>query len=433
MNPSLAYTWAGYLSFAAFAVSYVLVVFEERLGLRKSKPVILAGCLMWTFIGLYEALHGGPHASEEVRRIIGEIGEIFFFVLAAMIYINSLQERLVFDSFKSWLIRKKFSYRTLFWATGVITFFLSPVATSLPSALLMATIVNSVSRDRRFLLSSFISIVVAANAGGVWSPFGDITTLMVWAAGKVGMLQFLALAIPSLIDWLVPASLLFLFVPAGRPEGGGEKVRMKAGAGIVIVLGAVTIAASILSYQFLGLPPFVGMMTGLGLLMFLGSYLKRMERRDKVTTEEQFDVYRQVVRVEFDTLLFFFGVIMGVGALQYIGYLALFSLKLYGGYGSTFANIMIGVISALVDNIPVMYAVLKMDPKMDTAQWLLVTFTTGTGGSLLSIGSAAGVAVMGVRKDLYTFTEHLKWLPVIAVGYLLSVASWLLIARWLFR
>lgn len=432
MNPILAYTWAGYLSFAAFAVSYVLVVFEERLGLRKSKPVILAGCLMWMFIGLYEAMHGGASVSDDVMRLSGEIGEIFFFVLAAMIFVNTLQERLVFDTLKSWLIRKRFSFRALFWATGAMTFFLSPAATSLPTALLMATIVNSVSRDRRFLLSSFRSIVVAANAGGVWSPFGDITTLMVWAAGKVGMLQFLALLIPSLINWLVPASILFLFVPDGRPEGEAELVRMKPGAGIVIVLGVITIAASVLSHQFLGLPPFVGMMTGLGLLMFLGSYLKRVERRNRVTTEEQFDVYRQIVRVEFDTLFFFFGVILGVGAFQYIGYLALLSLGLYGGYGDTLANITIGLISAFVDNIPVMYSVLKMDPKMDTAQWLLVTFTTGTGGSLLSIGSAAGVAVMGVRKDLYTFTEHLKWLPVIAVGYILSVASWLLIARWLF-
>lgn len=432
MNPILAYTWAGYLSFAAFAVSYVLVVFEERLNLRKSKPVILAGSLMWMFIGLYEALHGGASISDEVMRLSGEIGEIFFFVLAAMIYVNTLQERLVFDALKSWLIRKRFSLRALFWATGAITFMLAPVATTLPSALLMAAVVNSVSGERRFLLPSFISIVVAANAGGVWSPFGDITTLMVWSAGKAGMLQFLALVVPSLINWLVPATLLFLIVPSGRPEGEAEAVRMKPGAMAVVLLGAVTIAASVLSHTFMGLPPFVGMMAGLGLLMFLGSYLKRVERKKMITTEEQFDVYRQVVRVEFDTLLFFFGVIMGVGAFQYAGYLALFSLKLYGGYGNTMGNVTIGLISALVDNIPVMYAVLKMDPKMDTSQWLLVTFTTGTGGSLLSIGSAAGVAVMGVRRDLYTFTEHLKWLPAIAAGYAVSVASWLLIARWFF-
>lgn len=432
MNSTLAYAWAGYLSLAAFLISYVLVIFEEKLGLRKSKPVILAGCIMWMFIGLYEAAHGGVRAADEVKRLSGEIAEIFFFVLAAMIYINSLEERLVFDSIKSWLIRKKFSYRALFWATGIITFFLSPVATSLPSALLMATIVNSVSRNRRFLLSSFISIVVAANAGGVWSPFGDITTLMVWAAGKVGMLQFLALVVPSLVNWLIPAVLLFLFVPAGKPEGDGERVMTKPGAWVIIILGILTIAASVASYQFMGLPPFIGMMTGLGLLMFLGSYLKRVERRNRVTTEEQFDIYRQIVKVEFDTLLFFFGVIMGVGAFQYIGYLALLSTGLYGGVGYTKANIFIGVISAFIDNVPVMYAVLKMDPKMDIAQWLLVTFTTGTGGSLLSIGSAAGVAVMAVRKDLYTFMEHLKWLPVIAAGYIASVGSWLLIARWFF-
>ena len=131
--------------------------------------------------------------------------------------------------------------------------------------------------------------------------------------------------------------------------------------------------------------------------------------------------------VEFDTLLFFFGVLTAVGALQYLGYLALVSKGLYGTIGATLSNVVIGVLSAIVDNIPVMYAVLKMDPAMGLDQWLLITLTTGTGGSLLSVGSAAGVAVMGVDRKNYTFMTHLKWAPVIALGYFASIATWWLV------
>jgi len=424
-------TWAGYLSFAAFVLAYLMVIFEEKLHLRKSKPIVLVGCLMWGIIGLYEMSSGTGHAGEEVRHLIGEIGEIFFFVLVAMTYINALQDRYVFESLKSWLISKSYGYRTLFWMTGVITFFMAPVATSLPSALIMATVVSSIGRgNRRFIVPSFISIVIAANAGGVWSPFGDITTLMVWAAGKVTMTQFLYLVVPSLINWIVPAVLLFLFIPKGRPEGDGESVSMKPGAKRIVVLGGVSIAMSILFYQFLHLPPVLGMIAGLGLLMFLGYFLDIKTKKD--TTRESFNIFRKIEQVEFDTLFFFFGVIMAVGALQYIGYLALMNTTLYGNLGNSTANVVIGLISAVVDNIPVMYAVLHMGRDMGVDQWLLVTFTTGVGGSLLSIGSAAGVAVMGVERDIYTFKAHLKWMPAIALGYFLSIGCWLLIAGWIF-
>jgi len=168
----------------------------------------------------------------------------------------------------------------------------------------------------------------------------------------------------------------------------------------------------------------MGMMTGLGLLMFMGYFLNRQDRARKATLENQFNIFRKVERVEFDTLLFFFGVITAVGALQYIGYLTLANQSLYGTLGNTPANIIVGILSAIVDNIPLMYAVLQMDPVMGLDQWQLITLTAGTGGSLLSIGSAAGVAVMGVRRDTYTFMEHLKWLPVIVLGYVASIACW---------
>ena len=133
------------------------------------------------------------------------------------------------------------------------------------------------------------------------------------------------------------------------------------------------------------------------------------------------DSFAQMQRVEWDTLLFFYGVVMCVGGLGFMGYLSLLSETLYGGWNPVWANVVLGLISAVVDNIPVMYAVLKMEPAMDLDQWMLVTLTTGVGGSMLSIGSAAGVALMGTSRGMYTFFSHLKWTPAVAVGYIASI------------
>jgi Na+/H+ antiporter NhaD/arsenite permease-like protein len=426
-------SWVGYLSLAIFVLGYTLVVIEEKIHMRKSKPVILAGCLMWFMIGLYESQHGhgNGEAHDYVKHLIAEIGELFFFLLAAMTYIDTLAERNVFNSLRSWLLRKGLGFRSLFWTTGVITFFLSPLADNLTSALLMSTVALAVSGgNSKFITLAFINIVVAANAGGAWSPFGDITTLMVWTAGKVETLQFAYLMIPSLVNWLVPAVCMYYFIPDEVPESPSEKISLKPGAKIIVVMGICTIATAVSFHQFFHLPPFLGMMLGLGALMLFGYYLKRWGEKNMGISERlvgenrHFDIFHKIAAVEFDTLLFFFGVLTAVGALQYLGYLALISENLYEGIGPTWSNIIVGVLSAIVDNIPVMFAVLKMDPQMGIDQWLLVTLTAGVGGSLLSVGSAAGVAVMGVDRKNYTFLSHLKWAWAIALGYAASILSW---------
>jgi Na+/H+ antiporter NhaD/arsenite permease-like protein len=431
---SLTVTWVGYLSLICFCLAYTLVIFEEQIHMRKSKPVILIGCFMWALIGIYEAQHGGGHAHDHVKELIAEIGELFFFLLVAMTYINTLDERNVFKALRSWLLKKGLGFKKLFWATGGITFMLSPLADNLTSALLMSTVALAVSNGNgKFIVPAFVNIVVAANAGGAWSPFGDITTLMVWTAGKVPTMEFSYLILPSIVNWIIPASIMYFYVPDEHPEAGDEEVELKPGAKVIIGLGIFTVATAVSFHQFLHLPPFLGMMFGLGLLMMKGYYLKRWGEQKHLAkmgvTEERrnrprFDIFTKVEGVEFDTLLFFFGVLTAVGALQYIGYLALASEAMYGNLGPTYSNIIVGVLSAIVDNIPVMYAVLKMSPEMGLDQWLLITLTAGVGGSLLSVGSAAGVAVMGVDRKYYTFMSHLKWAPVIALGYIGSIICW---------
>lgn len=433
--PDLTNTWAGYCALISFLAAYALVIFEEKLQLKKSKPVVLIGCSMWMFIGIYEARHGGGEANKYAKELIGEIGALFFFLLSAMTYINTLEERDVFKSLRAWLLRKGLSFRQLFWATGALAFFISPVADNLTTALLMSAVALAVSGgNTRFVVPAFINIVVAANAGGAWSPFGDITTLMVWTSEKVPTLAFGYLFIPSVVSWLVPAFAMSFSIPDEKPKGSSENVPLKQGAKTIVFLGMLTIATAVCFHQFLHLPPFMGMMLGLGLLMMMGFYLQKADEKNGLDlgpnntgTYVRFDIFNKIKNVEFDTLLFFFGILTAVGALQYLGYLWLVSEGMYKTWGPTTSNIVVGILSAIIDNIPLMYAVLKMDPSMGVDQWLLITLTTGVGGSLLSIGSAAGVAVMGVDRVNYTFMAHLKWAPAILAGYIAGIYSWWLV------
>jgi len=427
--------WVGFTAIAVFLIAYVLVMAEEFTHLRKSKPVIIAASLIWAIIAWYYGTHDMPHAAEvAVRHNLEEYAELMLFLLVAMTYINTMEERRVFDALRSWLVSSGFGFRSLFWITGLLAFFISPVADNLTTALLMCAVVMAVGGDNtRFVTLGCINIVVAANAGGAFSPFGDITTLMVWQKGIVEFWTFFALFIPSAVNFLLPAAIMHFAVPDEKPEASVEEVATQRGAKRIILLFLATIATAVSFHNFLQLPPVIGMLTGLGYLQFFGYYLKKTHfkdfkgRSDNVEHDEDmgspvaFDVFSPVAKAEWDTLLFFYGVVLCVGGLGFIGYLSMASELMYAGWGATNANIAVGGLSAIVDNIPVMFAILTMLPEMSTGQWLLVTLTAGVGGSMLSIGSAAGVALMGMARGKYTFFGHLKWTPVIALGYFASI------------
>jgi len=427
--------WVGYAALAIFIVAYALVMTEEFTGLRKSKPVILAAGIIWGLIAWsYQRLNLHGLAEAAVRHDLLEYAELLLFLLVAMTYINAMEERGVFDALRAWLIRKGFGFRALFWLTGLLAFFISPVADNLTTALLMCAVVLSVGGDnQRFILLSCINIVVGANAGGAFSPFGDITTLMVWQKGVVEFWQFFDLFVPSLVNFLVPALLMQFAIPKLKPTGSSATVQMRSGALTVIGLFLATIITAVAFHNFLDLPPVIGMLTGLGYLQLFGFYLTKLAqnnhrpRRKKANGQMgdivPFDVFRSVANAEWDTLLFFYGVVMCVGGLGFLGYLAIASQVMYTDFGATGANVTIGLLSSIVDNIPVMFAVLTMHPDMSTGQWLLVTMTAGVGGSLLSIGSAAGVALMGQARGRYTFFGHLKWAPAVGLGYAASIGA----------
>lgn len=430
----------GLLALAIFALAYGFVITEEFLHLRKSKPVIVAAGVIWLLAAAAFALRGDTTtAAELLRHNLLEFAELMLFILAAMTYINTIEERGVFHALKSWMVSAGFSLRTVYWLTGVLAFFISPLADNLTTALVLAAVVLAVGDGYpRFVALCCVNIVVAANAGGAFSPFGDITTLMVWQKGVVRFHEFFVLFVPSLVNWLVPATLMAFTVPRGRPRVGAETIVVKKGGYVIVALFVGTIAMTVALHQFLHLPPFLGMMTGLGVLKVFGYFIRRDELlRPPLIPEPEFeaetlrnffkpslkpfDIYISMKRAEWDTLMFFYGVMLCVGGLGAFGYLAVLSESLYVGLGATWANVLIGIVSAVIDNIPVMFAVLTMDPEMSLGQWLLVTLTAGVGGSLLSIGSAAGVALMGQARGVYTFFSHLKWTWAIALGYAASI------------
>ena len=205
---------------AIFVIAYCVVMAEERLRLRKSKPVILAAGVIWALISILAVQKGVSHAQlkQAVMHDLEEYAAMFLFLLVAMTYINAMEDRQIFAMLRSWLISKGFNYRALFWITGVMSFCISPVADNLTTALLMGAVIMAVGQGNpRFVTLAMINVVVAANAGGAFSPFGDITTLMVWQAGKVEFFEFYRLFLPSLVNYLVPAIIMSFFIDTGRP------------------------------------------------------------------------------------------------------------------------------------------------------------------------------------------------------------------------
>lgn len=477
----------GYLAIAVFVLSYACVIFEEMLHMKKSKPVMLAAGLIWIIVGMIiytqtddtpvqsasveqiqlvasseyvdnqanspgitkeittehveenshdhaeeevvktereEAFH---HYNKEIKHLLIEFAELFFFLFVAMTFILTMEERGVFRVLRAYLVGKGYSFRQLFWITGIISFFLSPIADNLTTALIMGTVVSRMADgNKKFLVPAFVNIVVAANSGGAFSPFGDITTLMVWQAGKVTFFEFFALFFPAVVNFIIPAAILYFFVPNEKPKPLKEEVKVYYGAKTVSLLFLVTVALSVTLHNMFHMPPFLGMMTGMSFLLIY-NYTQILRNREKHNGQPEINVFKYIEKTEFDTLFFFFGVIFCIGGLAYIGYIDKLASVMYAAEDKTTANVIAGLLSAVIDNIPMMFGVLKMDPTMSHYQWLMITLTAGVGGSVLALGSAAGVGLMGVARGEYTFMAHLKYSWVIVIGYAAAVYTHYLI------
>lgn len=433
--------WVGYFSLFVMVVAYVAAMLEEATELRKSKPMLLAAALIWLVITLAYQQHGdSAPAVTAFKSNVQTYIELLLFIMVSMTYLNAMEDMEIFDALKVWLVSKNLSYRQLFWVTGGLVFSMSCVVNGLTAGLLMGSVVVAVGKNNpRFVSLACLNIVIATNAGGSFSPLGGISTLFVWQHGMLGFTAFFKLFVPCLVNFVLPATAMHFALPQGQPPTDDQKIQLPHGAIAIIMLFALTIGLAVTFDMVLGMPAAAGMMAGLSLLQFFFFYLHKASKSDRGKESEyalffggaqpntlktevtNFDIFEKVGRLEWDTLLFFYGAMMGIGGLGFIGYLDGISQLLYGRFDPSLANVLIGLSSAFVDNGTLMYAVLTMHPDIPQGQWLLLTLTLGVGGSLLAIGSAPGIGLLGQAKGHYTFSSHLKWCPVILLSYFASI------------
>jgi Na+/H+ antiporter NhaD/arsenite permease-like protein len=446
----LKHHFVGYFAIAITVLAYAIAMTEDLHQLSKAKPMVLGSAIIWFAIfAYYSAAYGtAKNIIPVFQSNLTAYAELFLFITVSMTFLNAMTERGIFDALRIVLATRGYSYRQLFWVTGVLAFLLSTVISSLTVGLLMGYIILQIGRGQpKFVGLAGLNAVVAANAGGTMSPLGGISTFFVWQQNMLHFIDFFALSIPCIVNFLVPACIMNFSVIKGAPTFTEEKIVLKRGSKRVIFIFLLAVGVTILSNIFIDMPSIAGMMFGLAILQFFGYYLTKSEnkfqkighfltehgRKSYMDSKKGFDVFKCIAGVDWDTLLFFYGAMMIVGALNFLGYLDAMANYLFMKINPTMANIMIGLASSSIDNGTLMFAVLNMHPQFSGGQWLLLTLTLGVGGSLLAIGSAPGLHVLGLMKgnmregEGYTFTLHLCWMPAILLGFFVSIGTLYLI------
>lgn len=417
--------WFAEIIVGLLVVAYLFFMTEPYHLINKAEISMVAGALTFFFIGVYSyffsyrvgELHGFMEGS------LGSVLELVLFLWISMIFIEFLIERQVFDALRDWIFSKRLTYRQIYWFIGLFGFFLSAVVNNLTTALILAAVIVSVdNKNKDFMTASAVSAVVASNAGGVWSAFGDVTSLMAWNAAKASFFDFFYLFPACFMGWLFTAVLMLAYIPKGYPkrQENAAPAKIQKGGCVGIFLGLISLVLAVAGQAFFDMPTVWGMLTGLAFFLLYGE----LNKKSGIFDENQGYAYRFVRNIDFQTLFFFIGILTAVDGLSFLRQLDVVA-RLYDRIEPSVVNSLIGLVSALIDNVPVLQVILSASPEMDKAQWLLLVLTTGTGGSLLVLGSAAGIAIMGKMPGVYTFATHLKKSWAIAAGYVLSVGIWL--------
>ncbi|PPK87256.1 sodium/proton antiporter (NhaD family) [Neolewinella xylanilytica] len=422
----------------AFVLGYACIALEHTIKIDKAATAILTGVVCWTVlvIGQQTFFPGGPEEGfieESILEHVGEIAEILFFLLAAMTIVELIDTHGGFEIITS---RIRTNNRVkLLWILGFVTFFLSSVLDNLTTTIVMATLLRKLIGDREDLWFFGGIVVVAANAGGAWSPIGDVTTIMLWIGGQVTAVNIvLSLLLPSLVCLLVPLAIVS-FTKRGTIEapsdtadhGHGVEVPRRESS-LILWLGIAALLFVPVFKNLTHLPPFMGMLLSLGTLWVVTEILHRHKPDDE---RHSLSVAHVIRRIDTPSILFFLGILLAVASLQTTGLLSRFATVLDESFGSVYLiNIVIGLVSAIVDNVPLvagamgMYTLDTFPPDSDF--WELLAYCAGTGGSALIIGSAAGVAMMGILR--IDFLWYLKRITGLALaGYFSGVAVYYLL------
>ncbi|WP_109831944.1 sodium:proton antiporter NhaD [Reichenbachiella versicolor] len=419
MNPS------SIILIAIFAIGFLFIALEHKFEINKSWIALFMGATMWMVVA-YGETHDELHGP--IKHSFAEIFELVFFLMGAMTIVEMLGHFRFFTWVEVNLMKFNISNRLLFWILGLIAFFASAILDNLTSTLVMIHIGRYLYIKKENFNIFVINTIIAANAGGAMSPVGDVTTIMLWLAGKFTAWQIVIYGIvPSLVAWIVPQAILTAQVQYEEREGQDHNKDLPTQWGLIIA-GFATFGIAVL-INILHLPPFFGIIFGMGIVAIVIDYrLKRGKLKKKAG-----DIVNLVKHIDMATIFFFVGILLAVDALKYAGILNLIADGIFGNNVLNDPNAIItghttlGLLSSLFDNVPLTAAVIKMLPEgIDFIYWILLAITAGTGGSILVIGSAAGVAAMGQVKSL-TFNEYLRRGSIPALlGYLGAVGTWYL-------
>ena len=426
------------LMIVVFALGYLAIALEHPLKIDKAASALLTGVLCWVLLVFGRETIFSPAVDTEfidaaVLYHVGEIGEILFFLLGAMTIVELIDAH---DGFEVVTARIRTRDQTrLIWILCIATFFFSAVLDNLTTSIVMSTLLKKIiAREEKLWLFAGM-IIIAANAGGAWSPIGDVTTIMLWIGGQITALHIITtLFIPSLACLLVP--LLFVtFLLRGEVKApklelepdSDQPAATRAQQKIILVLGILGLLFVPVFKNVTHLPPFMGMLLSLGGLWVVAEVLHREDERERAALS----IVGVIRRIDTPSILFFLGILLAVASLQTAGHLS----ELAQGLDETFGNIyivntLIGLLSAVVDNVPMVAAAMGMYPlttyPQDHIFWDLLTYCAGTGGSVLIIGSAAGVATMGILKvDFLWYLKRISWLALL--GYFSGLGTYLVL------
>lgn len=419
-----------------FVLAYAAIALEHPLHVNKSASALVGAGLLWT---IYALLGPQPHlVSEQLAESLMGTAQIVFFLMGAMTIVEVVDAHNGFEVITS-RIRTQ-SLATLMWLVGFVTFFLSAILDNLTTTIVMISLMKKLLRERDDRLFFAGIIVIAANAGGAWSPIGDVTTTMLWIGGQITALNIMKeLIVPSLLNLLVPL-VVVAFMLKGRRVLSPVKTQADRAAlatpanerNVMFFLGLGILVAVPAFKTLTHLPPFMGILFGLGILWLVGDLMhKHKAEEDK----HHLTLGHALARIDMASLVFFIGILLAVATLEHTHLLANLAQWLNDTVGRLdIIVLLIGVVSAVVDNVPLVAASMGMyDLKVhpaDSFLWEFMAYCAGTGGSILIIGSAAGVAAMGLEKiDFFWYMRRISWLAII--GYLAGALFYIAVMAWM--
>jgi Na+/H+ antiporter NhaD/arsenite permease-like protein len=413
-------SWLGLAVLFIFSFGMLLIILEAKLHIDKFKPALFM-LSSFLLIGIYYWISGDDpqrfeHFAEMQKENKVELFSLIAFMAFMWMIVEILAERGVFSTLNSHLIAKGLGSTRMFWATGALAALLSPFINNITTAMIFGKSIKEISRNQQYTHIALCNLIIASNSG-VWF-LGTATSLMVVLAGKISILGLLALLPASIIGWASSAAVLQTFylkrLSGELIDTTPDDAHIKHGGWGMVFFGVLAVAAAVMMNIALHID--IEYAIGIGLSM-IGLYAWHLKRHGTNVL-----LLVQMQKVEWNTLLFFIGIISGVAALNHVGWLSYIS-RLFEVLSPTTVNIALGVISGILDNVPVEAAALMSNPSLNNSQWALNAMMVGIGGSLTVIGSAAGVMMMSIDKS-YSFGTHLKFLPAILVNFFVSLAVW---------